>query len=135
MKSRKKSLQEIGYGRTFVARYKRVTCNHLPANIHLRRPSKQKTASCGKRRQRPQLAQQAWGLSSILKLAKKVVKTPIVQELGSMAFSELPNLYKKGTNKIKNKKNKKMLQCDLANTLVDMGAEYGWQKLELKKKL
>ena len=104
MKSRKKCLQEIGYGRTFAGRYKHVTSNHLPANIHLGLPYKQKAASRGKRRQRPELAQQARGLSSILKLAKKVVKTPIAQELRRMAFSELPNLYKKGTNKIKNKK-------------------------------
>ena len=55
---------------------------------------------------------------------------PIVQELGKMALNELPNLYSKGVNKIRNKKIRKILQSDLVNTLVDMGAEYGWQKLE-----
>ena len=69
-------------------------------------------------------------MSSILKLAKKVVKTPIVRELGWMALRELPNLYNKGTNKIKNKKIKKILQSDLKITLVNMGAEYRRQKLE-----
>ena len=34
-------------GRTFVARYECVTCNHLPANILLRRPYKQRAAPCG----------------------------------------------------------------------------------------
>ena len=53
-----------------------------------------------------------------------VAKTPIVQELDKMALNELPNLYNKGTNKIKNKKIKKLLRSDLANTLVDMGTEY-----------
>ena len=48
-----------------------------------------------------------------------------MQKRGRMALSELPSLYNKGTNKIKNKKIRKILQSDLANTLVDMGAEYG----------
>ena len=47
-----------------------------------------------------------------------------------MALNELPNLHGKGTSKIKNKKIKKLLQSDLTNSLVDMGAEYGQQKLE-----
>ena len=54
---------------------------------------------------------------------------PVVQELGNMGLDELPNLYGKGANKIKNKKIRKILQSDLANTLVDMGTEYGRQKL------
>ena len=37
-------------GRTFVARYERVTRNHLPANIRLRRPYKKRAAPCGRRR-------------------------------------------------------------------------------------
>ena len=46
-----------------------------------------------------------------------------------MALNELPNLHGKGTSKIKNKKIKKLLQSDLANSFVDTGAEYGRQKL------
>ena len=112
-------------GRTFIARYERVTRNHLPANIHLRRPYKQIAAPRG-RRGRQIAVQQGRGLgSNILKFAKKVAKTPIVQELGKMTLNELPNLYNKGTNKIKNKKFKKLLQSDLANMLVDIGTEYG----------
>ena len=42
-----------------------------------------------------------------------------------MALNELLNLYNKGTNKIKNKKSKKILQSDLAHSLVDMETEYG----------
>ena len=48
-----------------------------------------------------------------------------MQGLGRMALSELPNLYNKGTNKIKNQQIRKILQSDLANSLVDMGTEYG----------
>ena len=117
--------------RTFVARYRCVTRTHLTANIRLRYPYRQRAAPRGKHQQRA--IQPGRGLSSnILKFAKKAVKTPIVPELGKMALNELPNLYNKGTNKIKNKKIKKLLQSDLANTLVDMGTEYGQQKLGQK---
>ena len=64
-------------GRTFVARYKCVTCDHLPAYICLERSYKQRLAPCGKRR-KPRGLQQGWSLGSILKLAKKVFKTQIV---------------------------------------------------------
>ena len=43
-------------------------------------------------------------------------------------LNELPNLYSKSTRKIKNKKLRRILQLDLANSLVDMGAEYSQQK-------
>ena len=33
-----------------------------------------------------------------------MAKTPVMQELGKMVLNEIPNLYNKGTNKIKNKK-------------------------------
>ena len=46
-----------------------------------------------------------------------------------MALNELPNLYEKGTSKIKNKKVKNLPQSDLENPLVDMGAGYGRQVL------
>ena len=114
---------------TLIARYERVTCNHLPANVCLRRPYRQKAAPRGRRR-RQIAVQQGRGIgSNILKFAKKVAKTPILQELGKMALNELPNLYNKSTSKIKSKKIKKLLQSDLANTLVDMGTEDGRQKL------
>ena len=46
-----------------------------------------------------------------------------------MALNEFPNLYEKETSKIKNKKNKKLLQSDLANSLLDICTEYGRQEL------
>ena len=39
-------------GRTFLARYKRTTRAHFPANIHLPRPYKQRAAPKGKRKVR-----------------------------------------------------------------------------------
>ena len=46
-----------------------------------------------------------------------------------MALGEFPNLYNKDTNKIKNKKIRKILQSNLANILLDMDTEYGQQKI------
>ena len=46
-----------------------------------------------------------------------------------MALNEHPNLYSKGANKMKNKKNGKILQSDLPNMLVNIATEYGQQKL------
>ena len=116
-------------GRTFIARYESVTRNHLPANVCLIQPYKQRSTPRGRRR-RQIAVQRGRGIgSNILKFSKKVANTPIVQEFGKMALNELLNLYNKGTSEIKNKKIKKLLQSDLANTLVDIGTEYGRQKL------
>ena len=52
-----------------------------------------------------------------------------MKKLGRVALNELPNLYSKDTSKIKNKKLKGILQLDIAKWLVDVGAEYGQQKL------
>ena len=62
----------------FIAKYERVTRNHLPVNVHLRQPYKQRAVPC--RRHCHQIAvQQDCGIgSNILKFAKKVAKTPIV---------------------------------------------------------
>ena len=56
---------------------------------------------------------------------KKIVKNPLVTKLGRAALNELLqySLYSKGTSKIKKKKLKRIQQSDIANSLVDMGAE------------
>ena len=76
-----KSVTIPNNGRTFVTRYERVTRNHLPANIRLRRPYKQRAAPRGKRCQRPQRVQQGRGLSSILNLLKKLSKHQLCENL------------------------------------------------------
>ena len=66
-------------GRTFVARYESVKRDHLPANIRLRLPYKERAAPRGRRCHCQIAVQQGRSLvSNILKLAKKVGKTPIV---------------------------------------------------------
>ena len=87
-------------GRTYVARYKCVTRAHLPANIHLRWPYKQRASPRGRCCQQIAVLQGRGLGSNILKFSKKITKTSVVQELGKMALNELPNLYNKGTDKI-----------------------------------
>ena len=62
-------------GRNFLARYKRTTRAHLPANIHLARLYKQCAAPKGKRRRlwaaAPPAAQQGQGIGDIFCFAKK----------------------------------------------------------------
>ena len=70
------------------------------------------------------MQQQGQGLGSIVKFANKIVKNSLVKKLVRAVLNELPNLYSKGTRKIKNKKLRRILQLDIANSLVDMGAEY-----------
>ena len=101
-----------------------MTRNELPPNIKLRIPYRQRAAPPNRRRQPPAAVQQrVQGLRSILKFAKKVIKNQLVKKLGRVALNKLPNLYSKSTSKIKNKKLKRILQSEIANSLVDMGAE------------
>ena len=119
----------LSNGRTFISRYKRSKHASIPPNIKLNRPYKQRQVPKDKFRRPPAVQQQERGLGSILKFAKKMVKNPLVKKLGRSVLNELPKLYSKGTRKIKNKKLKRIVQSDVANSLVDMSAEYGQQKL------
>ena len=112
-------------GRTFISRCKRPKHASIPPN----RPYKQRQVPKDKCRRRPAVQQQERGLGSILKFAKKIIKNSLVKKLGRVVLNELPKLYRKGTSKIKNKKLKRILQSDVANSLVDIGAEYSQQKL------
>lgn len=95
-------------GRKFVARYQRVTCATLTANICLAWPYKERAAPNGRQRRQQQVVQKAHRIGSkLLKLVKKVAKTPVTQKTGKMALNELLKLYEKGPSKIKNKKIKK----------------------------
>ena len=116
-------------GRTFISRCKRPKHASIPPNIELNRPYKQRQVPKDKCRQRPAVQQQERGLGSILKFAKKIIKNSLVKKLSRVVLNELPKLYRKGTSKIKNKKLKRILQSDVANSLVDIGAEYSEQKL------
>ena len=57
-------------GRTFVARYKRISRDDLPLNIRMRRTYRQRAAPRGRRRRRRQRGQ------GIFSFIKKAAKTP-----------------------------------------------------------
>ena len=65
-------------GRTFVARYKRVTHAYLPANICLRQPYKERAVPRGRCRRQIAVQQGRGFLSNILKFAEKIAKTLVV---------------------------------------------------------
>ena len=88
-------------GRTFIARYQRVTRAHLPANVHLVQTYKERAAPKGRWWRRQQVVQQGCEIGSeLLKLIKKSSKSSNYTKIGKMALNELPNLYEKGTDKI-----------------------------------
>ena len=64
--------------------------------------------------------QRGQGLGSISRFSKEVINNLLVKELGRIVLNKLPNLYSKGTSKIKTKKLKRILQSDIANSLIDM---------------
>ena len=85
-------------GWKFVARYQRVTRATLPANVCLAWPYKERAAPNGRQRRRQQVVQKGRRIgSNLLKLVKKVAKTPVTQKIGKMALNELPKLYEKRT--------------------------------------
>ena len=51
-------------GRTFLARYKRVTRDHLPTSVRMRRHYIQRAAPKGRRRH-----QRGWGIGSLFRFA------------------------------------------------------------------
>ena len=75
-------------------------------------------------------------IGNLLRLAKKIIKNPLVKNLRKMALKELTTwcLWKrcKKKKKIKNKKVKGLLRSDFANSLMNIGSEYG-QKDSVQK--
>ena len=83
---------DLSNRRTFIARYRRAMRDELPPNIQLRRPYRQRAAPRNKC-QRPLAAvqRQDQGLVSILKIANRVIKNPLVKKLGRAVLNELSN--------------------------------------------
>ena len=120
--------------RAFFARYKRTTRAHLPANIHLARPYKQRAVPKGKRK-RPRaaaapVAQKGQGIGDIFCFAKKIAKSKVVRNIGKMALEQLPGAVEKLFEKVKNKRLKKILRSENVKNLVNYGAAYGIKKLQ-----
>ena len=79
-------------GRTFMARYERVTRRHLLANIHLERPYKQRAVSKGKQRQPPRAVQQQGrgfksALGKVFCFVKKVGKSKAFKNIARLGLN------------------------------------------------
>lgn len=97
-------------GRTFTARYERRSRSKKgvpPSNVQLKSFSV-RAAPEGQHRRRRVTQQHGQSLGSLLRLAKKVVRNPIVKKLSREILSRLPDLYSKGTSKIKNENLKRI---------------------------
>ena len=110
----------LGYGRTFVVRFKGAKRSELPNNIVMKRTYRNNFAKAARRRntgeRRGRRKQSGKGLFSFI---KKVAKNPILRDIAKTGAKYLPGLYQGGVNKIKNKNLKKVLQSDLASGLVN----------------
>ena len=99
-------------GRASLARYKRTTRAHFPANIHLPRPYKQCAAPKGKRKRArtaaAPAAQQGQGIADIFHFGKKIAKKKVACNIDKMAYEQLPGAVEKLSGKVKNKRLKKI---------------------------
>ena len=126
---------------TFLARYKRKTRVHLPANIHLARPYKERTAPKGKRRRlRAAPAPAGQGTEGqetegIFCFAKKKAKSKVARNIGKMALEQLPGVVEKLSGKVKNKRLKKILGSENVKNLVNYSTAHGLKKLLTKNLL
>ena len=115
-------------GRTFVARYKRISRDDLPLNIRMRRTYRQRAAPRGRRRR-----QRGRGILSFFKKAYKLGKRAVNSRLGKKitkaVVSEIPDTLENLGGRIKNKKLKKILTSDLAKTGTDYVTNLALEKL------
>ena len=96
-------------GRTFVARYERISRDQLPPNVVIRRTYTQRAAPRGRRRRR---AQQGQGFFDFV---KKVAKNPLVKSIARKGLEYAPGVYHNLTNRVKNKTLKRILNSDAAH--------------------
>ena len=119
-------------GRRFTARFKRATCNNLPADINFPRVYKQRAVPKGKRRRRAG-QQRGRGFKSaaskVLKIAKKIAKNKAFRNIAKTAIAEVPGAVGKLSSKVKNKKLKAILDNDITKTGLDLAAGYAMDKL------
>ena len=98
-------------GRTFVVRYKRIPRDQLPPNIVMRRT--QRAAPRGRRRRRAQQGQE------IFDFVKKVARNPIVKSIAGQGLKYAPAVYVNLTKRVKNKTLKRILDSDMAHSLLN----------------
>ena len=120
---------QLPNGRVFYAKYKRVSKDALPPNIQIRRRYKQRAAPRGRRRR----VQGGRGFKSFFKKAanfgKKAFKNKAVRGIAREIIKNAPDALDLLSNKVKNKKIKKLLNSDIAKTGVDLVSGFALDKL------
>ena len=106
-------------GRTFVARYKRISRDDLPLNIRMRRTYRQRAAPRGRRRRRRQRGQ------GIFSFIKKAAKNALVRSIAKKGLEYAPGIYHNLTKRVKNKTLSRMLNSDAAHLLLSRGIKAG----------
>ena len=124
---------DLPNGRTFYAKYKRVTRDQLPPNIQIRRCYRQRATPRGRRRWRP--AQQGGrGFKSFFKkglnFAKKAYKNKTVRNIARELIEKAPDAIEGLSKKVKNKNLKKILDSDIARTGVNFATGLALDKLQ-----
>ena len=115
-------------GRTFVARYKRISRDDLPLNIVMRRTYRQQVAPRGRRRRpRARPGQRGRGIFSFL---KKAAKHPLVRTLAKKGLEYAPGIYHNLTKRVKNKTLSRVLNSDAAHLLLNKGIKAANSHLE-----
>ena len=104
-------------GRTFVARYKRISRDDLPLNIRMRRTYRQRAAPRGRRRR-----QRGQGIFSFI---KKAAKNPLVRSIAKKGLEYAPGIYHNLTKRVKNKTLSRILNSDAAHLLLSRGIKAG----------
>ena len=116
-------------GRTFVARYKRISRDDLPLNIRMRRTYRQRAAPRGRRRR-----QRGQGILKFLKkgyrLGKRAIKSRLGRKISKALISEIPDAIEKLSGRVKNKKIKSILNSDLAKTGTDYATNLALEHLD-----
>ena len=99
-------------GRTFVARYKRISRGELPPNIVMRRTYAQRAAPRGRRRRARQQEQ------GIFDFVKKVARNPLVKSIARQVLKYVPAAYANLTKRVKNKTLKEILDSGMAPSML-----------------
>ena len=100
-------------GRTFVARYKRISTGELLANIVMRRTYTQRAAPRGRRRRAQQQGQ------GIFNFVKKVARNPLVKSIAKQGLKHAPAAYAYLTKRVINKTLKRILDSDMAHSTLN----------------
>ena len=115
-------------GRSFLARYERVSQKNLLSNATIR---KNRTIGLRRQRKHKKILKSSGALAKGLNIGSSAVNSEIGKKVIDERIKHAPELYKLGTKKIKNKSLKKVLESDIANYAVQQLQEnlFNWQNV------